>query len=249
MFDSERSKLIFPAGRSIGFNQNHVASGGTRLFSACPIGAGGGYVNVINGQKPLAIGGTPGKFVHSILGPMVKYADATDRTEFSGTSKLSQTITMAAILFFDHFNAITVTKFLNDDSSSTGVCLIMYKPAATELLHFQNKGIGQFDTTHQFVVNQPYFVAASVNLSAGGGTCRSVMRNLATGKLLSSSVSTSTGVAGVTDGKFTIGNDTAADTVGGVNMGPVMFSTKLCSLQELIMWSADPWSFWYPEAA
>lgn len=95
-------------------------------------------------------------------------------------------------------------------------------------------------------LNIPYFIAASVKSAS---TVNFVATNLVTGQIFSSATSTGTGLSTLQTTQ-NIGADWGGAGTGthfaDAYIATAMFAPSFTWMQALLMWAADPWSFWYP---
>ena len=87
--------------------------------------------------------------------------------------------------------------------------------------------------------NTLYFYA----VSATSGSQNGVVVNLATGQTVNGTNNVT--LTPIASTSWTIGSNYGGIGVG-VWFGPQMMGRKFLSLQQLMAWAADPWSFWYP---
>ena len=150
------SPLAYPAGVPTGFDPSHPASRNCWLSTAVNSGATGAY-NILTG-KPGTINGTPTFVQDSVIGPSIKYSNATDSTEFSGFStNATNSLLFAAIFRAPTAQAANQFIVTNTAGSATG---ILYLTLTTNLVSMQLGGSLTYTSTLGCTAGRWYFIVA-----------------------------------------------------------------------------------------
>ena len=228
-----RNPLAFPCGVAPGFDPAHPASF-NNFFSFVDNGSGFVGINpagtISNGH-----GGTITNIIDSINGPSVKFATAYQSFPIPNVS-VGSTMTLACI-----FNVTGFTSGTFVFSTSN------------------NFGPGYYNNNAFFPTNSNYFTGSSLLGFSGpcfmalsgsnNGIQNGIILSLKTGKFVTFSATNSGFVSSSTGSTLYIGaqNSSFANYLPG-SVSAVMASGSLLSMQQLLSWASDPWSFWYPEA-
>lgn len=233
-----QNPLAFPAGRAPGFDPTHVASRScSPNFGFSGIASGGGFVDLLTGRAGTQAG-APAGVCFGGTGPAITFTGVTDAITFTGKNVGAfSSGTIAGIVQFNSIGANYQSVFeLNSAGANLG--LLALRGVNHVLTIFT---VADAPSTILPLAGVPYFLAASL---LGGSMINYIVRNLATGALITQVVATGLSFAGTTGGVYKVGNNAAQQTLGGV--AAAMFNRTFMSMAELIQWSADPWSFWYP---
>lgn len=228
-----RNPLAYPCGVAPGFDPKHPMSDRIRFSGFC---SGGNFVEILSGGVG-APTGAPTPSINSHVGPAVLFPNSTNRTDFTGRSTINDaSVTIAAIMNLLNDGAAKI--FFSSSSANTG-----WRTAFVGLTTICTSGVlGDIGAAITVPAAGPIFFAMSAS-SAG-----SVMaiRNLSNGRLL-----TASGIgraSGAPNGTYCVGGHAAFANVQMLNpISLVMFAAQYHALQELVAWSSDPWSFWYPQ--
>lgn len=234
-----RPNLAYPAGLKAGFNASHIAVQGQvtgRIFSA--IAHNRNMVSLLRGL-PGTLGATAITFgMDGIAGPTAVFTDNSTScsSSFSGHSTGTDAVcTMAYIGVFP--STPTGTQVLASSSASNrmsmGVISGFYDVDVGAAFTDVSSGI-------PVLIGAPFFLCCSLRT----GASNFVLVNLATGKV-STGTSATAFTNNTTDGIFQIGANSQNNS-SNVNLSAVMYSPKSMNMSQLLAWSADPWSFWYP---
>lgn len=236
-----RDKLSFPASYSPGIKGDHPAA--AKLLIAT-VAINGNHVALTRGGARGTIVGTPTRKMNRILGETVAFPGATDRSNFGSFPTASVTnATIAAIFQLDVAPSLPIDVAGDSNGSNVGVGIGVIDTGEFTIR------FGNFFTMAgsiaKWAVGVPYFIAASVS----NGTTNYVVKRLDNGQLRSASFAVGAS-SSIGTGTFVVGG---RDSTSGRNSrGPVactMRSNSSLSLQQLLVWADDPWSFWYPDAA
>lgn len=253
-----RNPLVYPLGRRPGFDPNHVASKGRLLFSAI-----GSPIQCLFGGDRLpdpTWSGNPVNDVDSFLGPCRRYNRAS-LTQFDQFNNVDQTVQIGnnnniVGLIFTQLNTNTGSPIITWGTNAGGPSFAIGLGFFNATLSFFWGGGGQ-STFTDVVLNHPMFVGMSGNANPNS-VMNVVIRDLATGQYLLKARNTAIGSGGgiVSDGHCVIGGDNpnqipANGTTNGMKFGAFMLaagtgSNNFLSLEDLITWAEDPWSYWYP---
>lgn len=225
--------LAYPAGYAPGYNPSHIAAGGTR-FSG--ISVPGNFLNILSG-KVGTLSGTPTWAVKSYVGPVTYFTSSS--ASFTGQSTANdEACTIGTIVYPINQNNSCVFSSSGDNAGwrtiHGGFGAINYQLVAG--------GVAVTINTGDLVPGEysPWFLATSAGLS----TSCYVVKNLANGKTRFAE-STGPGSTLASNGTYMVGANTFGQNYYG-GIAAVMFSGRYNSLQSLLQWAADPWSFWYP---
>lgn len=228
------SPFAFPGGDP-SFNTAHELARDC-LFSGAP-GVGGVFVNLLNGKAGTK-NGTPTTTLGVNGAPQTNYLGATDNTVFTFPNTAFGAATMVGIFSMAGSPGGGSGGYVFN-TSAAGVLGIGYGIGGGPLGFTSN---GTPDTLNVAMPqNVPFFFAVSVT----SGIVVAVARNLITGALTTFTRSSASAITGG-DGNLYIGNrgTNSRQIAGGVSAA--MFSQRFTTLQELMKFSEDPWSFWYP---
>jgi hypothetical protein len=230
-----RNPLAFPSGMVAGFDPSHPLSKNIR-FSG--IASDGNFFNLLS-NKPGTVVGAPSANIDAILGSNATFTNSTDAANFSGQSTVNDgNVTICCIVYF---NSVSASQALFASSSvNTGWRFAYDNPSG--YFNIIAGGVTGINMGIAPVANVPYFLAASASSTQSSV----VLARLDTGKV---TFATSTGASPVApNGTYQVGNDTFSE-VAKAKISTVMFSASFTSLQQLLQFAQDPWSFWYPRKA
>jgi hypothetical protein len=231
-----RRKLIRPSpyrfpGTKPGFDSAHPASAGMASGRGVSILTfGGGFVDLLSGNKLTPTGAwTAG--VQANIG-------ATLNTSSTGYVILSSQSTASLN------NNLTAAFIFTASAVATEIDLLVFQISGSKVIFISSGVLTSYDgsahaTALGVTVGVPYFVI----VSQIGGVANWFLTNLNTGQLQTATsawswTGTQTGVAVICGGASHPWN-------GAFAAG--MFSPALLSPAQCVAWSADPWSFWYPQ--
>jgi hypothetical protein len=227
------NKLAFPGGLP-GFNGSHIAIGGAKVRLSAVSGNGSFF-----GLYPYS---TPGTNVNTVtrqivgIGDTCKYA-TTGYTSLPQSTSADYPGTAAAI--FQSTSLNTFSFLFSYDSISSAIVV------GGNNLTFRIAG-NYYGSSLPTSNNVPYFVIVS---------CDPVSKNInyLTKRLDTGAVATAVVTASAFGTDFgtpyTIGNfagGAAGTSLNGV-VAAVMRTNGYLSLQAMLAWANDPWSFWYPQ--
>lgn len=249
-----RNPLAFPAGRSPGYNPDHLIAGRC-FFSACA--ADNYYNRAVSQRASLANGNNTIQFgIDGTIGPWGKCstvgfgndANYFRYTGISGYKTDGDGFTVVSIQrtppTADGFVAATVAVH-KASFGSTGHGLIFF--SSFGLNHIINSSGSTFSGI-TIDADTPYFVASS-NSWGSPGRAVGVVRNLLTGKL---QVATPQAPNTTSPSDIDVVNifagyqDTASSRGGNVKHAAVMFTNRFNDIDMLSRMSLEPWDFWYP---
>lgn len=227
-----RGPFAFP-GRKAGVDLTNPASSKLRFSGV----ASGSNFRSVYGPVG-SVSGSPTASTLPWTGQGAGYA-TTAQSSFSGMSTVNdESNTLAAIVFLTTLPAGTTVAVSSSDTITGGVGLSFNSSAALFYIRW-----GRTNATSSLTVstNVPYFIAMS-----GDSLSESfVLRRLDNGVLRTDSTAIGTPTT-APSGTFAVGNNGGSRPLNGIISAAMMSGTRL-SLQQLIQWSADPWSFWYPK--
>ena len=245
----KNNPLTYPNGAKPQIDYANPAATNLRFVSA--MGTTGPIVlySLRDHQLPPTIVGTNTAFlVDSRLGPTVA-PPGNGTTVGLGWNvvpfPLDTSITTAAFVEMSSVTGASLTvTFSNGGVSGTGYALV-WNVGNNNKFGVYGGGVTNAVNSPAIVVNVPYFIAAS----NGPGGQSIVTVRLDTGQIFSST-STTSGAGNVTPacqgttGCYYYASDTGAVN-GRMRVGPVMFSGTYLTLQQLLQWAQNPWSFWF----
>jgi hypothetical protein len=249
----QRSSLLFPAGRTLMVNTNHPAYSGIRMACATVSTPG---INTGAANAPFNLLGT-GTFTAQTslatrangqfpgVGPA--YAGFGGNSGYSLAGQTVETLTSVTYGFIALFCAgrsPSPDVFVCNNSSvsaGTGGFYASIAGASTkpQIVVFSMGGTGTSRVSTLVIpIDRSVFIAGSVD----GSTSNFVCTDLTDGQITSSST---TGLTfAVNDGTVSYGG------VGGNHLnlsyqGAGMFSAADLTMDQLLTWARNPWSFWY----
>ncbi len=226
------------------FNPAHFMARGitkTNGFSGVAVN---GNIFDLQGARPATIAGAPTAKAYSAIGPTVDYAGGTDESQFTGRSTaVNSNNTFGLIFQLDSLNAGAGVLFAQSFNGGNPLLVtgIAYGASGANLNAIIATSLVSLGS-YTFLTGVPYFVATSYSTT----NYSTVILRLDTGQLLTFTGTGTFTAPGSADGSYCIGNVTAfgAAEIGG-GIAAAMFSPTLHSLQDLLLWAQDPWSFWH----
>jgi hypothetical protein len=241
-----RSISCVPGGKfQPGFDPNHIAVGagaisgaGANLLSAASVGAN--MVNLLTGHKGTA--STVTAVTDAPLG-RISSIGAAGSVNFANSTTCPARMTFGAIIRITTSN----TNALMSTSTGTGG-MQMVCTGGTNLLYVQFAGSSGLPQTTPIVINIPWFVATSCDLTNTSNYLYSyVAVRLDTGQVYTTTgTTTSAGAGTLTPTQSGGANVGGWTTFGTTRFAAAMMSPIYMPLPLLLAWAADPWSFWYP---
>jgi hypothetical protein len=250
----QRNPLAFPAGYAPGFDPSHVASSGISKASTgnvAPvinsfIAQGGNAISIAGLNTPGKAGAISGSIASALdasIGPCVNFATGANRIQFSTIIRTNYTLTYAAIV---KFNSLGIGNYLYyEDPNASGLVFRYNSSGGWYSYYFTGSSpAGGYLLSSSDV---PYFIAFSsfydgANLSANFLTRRLDTGQISTGTQTPLATTTSASAQNITN---VIGNASGASQ--GCKTAAVCLSNIYLSMQQLLSWAQDPWSFWYPQ--
>jgi hypothetical protein len=229
--------LLFPGGRTPGFDPSHVAANKIR-YSGIPAGAT--FLNLLNNTTS-TIGGTASLKI-TPMGPAVYTATGAANYN-SVTATASETpiaVTQAAIVTPITSNASGSYLFCTDVTNATTENALMILSLVVEF-----SCNGSYTSGITLSLNTPYFVAVSVRNNSGNLAGNFVVINLLTGQIFTATLTGTSRILQASTFNWGIGGNTL-NSRSGVQIAAVMYSVGYLSLQQLLLWAQAPWDFWYP---
>lgn len=233
----KRPNLLAYPGGNPGFNPSHVAANGIsgrRGFSG--VASGAGMISLLTG-KPASLASTFTGSIGGLIGPGVSSTSATSKMTFTGAVGPEQKVTIASIFTWVAGHDGT----LFSSSSGQNQQPAVYINGTTNV--FEAYGVTNVLSSGLVVTaGVPYLGIVSFN---AGGSSYFLLKNLLTGQVRTATTGDiGTSVAGT--GLYIVGADGfSGDNFAG-NIATMMYAPVFMTLPQMIAWSADPWSFWYP---
>jgi hypothetical protein len=226
-----RNPLAFP-GRAPGFDPSHPASTNV-ILSAIARADSAAFTNLLNGIASTTTG-TISSRIDSI-GPAVSCTTTLSAAVFNSVTLQSAP---AGMTFAAIFMVATVSDFLNmlftDGNNALQIGVTNYSKVSLYTTTIYD-GL-------QYSYNVPYFLAISIT----SGAAVFVLKNLSTGSVISNTLTSVTMPTGIGNGINLVGRVSYGPQYLNGIMAAAMYSEEHLSLQQLLAWAADPWSFWYP---
>jgi hypothetical protein len=234
--------LRFPGYLRPGFDKAHPCAGGTWL-SAIPVTTNN-FIDLLTGMQGAAntafpIGGTK---VRAYIGPAAGLDNSTGNqgVTFGAGGSLVTPVTpypatLAAIF--------TATALVNGNQtpiangSGGNIQLGIY----SNTFQINRWNASNDNTSFTPTAGVPYFLACTTDNVA---TTVIVWTRLDTGKIQYYTATPASGISATTF-EAVIGYTSGGNPMDGF-VGPVMISTAVNTLGNMLRWAADPWSFWYP---
>lgn len=244
--------LAFPGG-SPGFDPSHLAALGCKMSI---VNFGAAAVNLVNGQSSATANVPPNPVMDGVVGPALNFPGANPngiRFATGGTGTQDTVITYAAIVRVSPNGVGSNALMTNSTDSSNGSTFALANSSNIQI-NFNGSASPQFGGFN-LLAGQPYFIALSGN-NGGNPSSTSwvfniIVKHLVTGQVWTVARGTTTvGYSGGAGGGFCYGGDDAHFNDAGTNahLAAGMFGNGAAlTLQQLLQWAEDPWSFWYPQ--
>lgn len=232
-----RNRFAFPAGNP-GFDPMHLAAQElVQGFGVSAIATGSNFTSLLSGQPFTPSGTGLQNTIRGDFGPCAGVSGAASSGVYQLTGQSTATPsgqTVAAIFITANTNGGNVFAV---GSSST-----ILKVGNSNILRPQFGGAIQTFSVGNLPANVPVFYAASFKPAT---SCCLVCVRLDTGQIVGQgSISTATAAGAV--GTIFAGNTSVGNQSMNGYIAALMFAPIFLSLQQLLMWAADPWGFWYP---
>lgn len=257
-FQISRNPLVYPAGVTPGFDNNHVAARNVKFSGICHAG---GFINLLNGVRGAILSGTPTTAFDAQMGWGCDGGTA-QAYSFVGAvpAVLSDRVTMAAIFKYTDRGAGFSNRVLMADTNTGGTGVYFFSDsAATPLTSFSTMSwwgganITPPSSEENVLPNTPVLVIMSYDhgtTTTNFLTCKlgriTAGLNEMPGRIKYHVLSGSRGAASAPDGTITVmGSSTGLSGTKNV-VSACMYSHAFLSITEMLAWAADPWSFWYP---
>jgi len=151
---------------------------------------------------------------------------------------------MACIMLLTAINGNTPQRIM--DTAAAGSQSLGFDPTGTGASFggtVGNTGFALFLAGATYI---PYFFALSFFYNGASSLSAGVLKRLDTGSLLTNSVSTTLSAPTAGDGNLYLMNRGANSRQLDGYLAAAMFNNTFMPLPQLIKWSQNPWSFWYP---
>ena len=229
-----QSPLIYHGGRP-GFDPVHPASNGIR-FSG--VASNKDFINLL-ATPPLGVATGSSLVVDGLIGQAAKFSGFGHWVKFSGQSTANdQAATVGCILRLNALSG-TPTIFASAATTATGYALQINSSGA---MTFYNNASGITGaSSFSLIAGTAYFLGGSYN----SGVANFVAVNLQNGQIQTSSTTGMSTANTAPDGAYLIGSDQFGNSSAS-SIAAIMVSSNLMSIQQLLQWAQDPWSFWYP---
>lgn len=233
------SPFAFPGTRP-GFSPNHPATAGITVFhgfSGISTSVPNGFINLFNGKKNTG-GALTGQKILNPIGPAGTFS-TTSNLSYTGQTAgvVDASITLGAIFLVSSGSG---QQYIFSTSGTNAAW--RFGRNASGNLFLVAGGVVQIDSTIPIAnTSVPYFTA--VSSSASANKTNFLLLNLNNGALITQTTTSASPTA--TNGLYFVGTAFDNNALVG-NLAAVMFSPIYLAMSQLLMWSADPWSFWYP---
>lgn len=237
--------LNWPAGRSAGVNLAHPAAKGLR-FSSVAVGgqvpATGDMVNLLTGTPGVTTATAMTSEIDGNIGPVVStvlagVAVGNDRVQFPNQPAVTDSAWLSACIYrVDNGIVSGGGSDFSWFSLAAGNSNAYFGIAANQILIQSAPNFALEGPTLAF--STAYFLAASVNAAKLSW----LVLNLQNGDLQAGS-DTGFSTANASDGTYEVG--IRGNNIVG-QLAASMYSATFFTVEQLIAWGADPWSFWYP---
>lgn len=228
--------LLYPSGvRRARFNPSHPAAIKPQVAA---VALGPNFTDLISGKKGTTAGTVASNTVKN-LGPVFDTVGSGGfgLTSFSG-STVNFPKTYAVICTFTTLPGGAQGLIGNISTGSSGGVTLRGHSSGTVGINFS--GVTNVVTAGlTMVLNAPHFIACSMN----GSTYNFLLGRLDNGQILTEVV-TSASTPGASDGAYPICSDAGFNNFLGY-MATAMASDVYLSMQQLVAWAQDPWSYWY----
>jgi hypothetical protein len=269
-----RNPLTWPTGVTPGYDGSHVAAServrvsGVYLGNGKTTGSGwnqNGFFDLLHGVNAASNQSNIGHFMDGILGPCYAVGPYSRLAWFNagGTSSIPYVDeykgTVACIVRYASVydpNAASFYEFMSNNNANDGGIVIITSPADGGVsINCPNSSApyGMNPATAiKLVISRAYFLAIAYDTDSGGSVGNRtnwVLRDLQTGALQAQQGSgASFNPHKLAVNKFyTINGEQFNATGNDTRYATYYWSGKFHSLADLIQWSANPWSFWYPD--
>lgn len=239
-----QNELAYPAGVAPGFDPSHIAlRGAISAFSS--VAQGGTHINLRTGARG-GVGGSVTFGIDKDVGPStITTAGGSALVSFVGNPTVAPpALTMAAIVKFSS-GALSFYNCALAFGGTTNTSVWLIWPQTQPLTFWVNNATQIISTIGAVATGVPYFVIAS---GLSGGAVNFLIKNLATGKVLTETVAASA-VYSAPNGNIRVAaNGFSNSGFGGlVAASAAIVSNDRLSVHEMRAWADDPWSFWYPQ--
>ena len=237
--------LVYPGSTRAGFNPNHLAVGkGIVRYSG--VAAGANFANLLTAKVP-TINGTITATIDGTLGRTMTNTTASSYLSCPGVNDTSPgAVTFGGIVTPIGLAALFGVMFSNNNGSGTNADTWFYftSGAIVPTLFVQGGGVQAGIT---LTAGVPYFIV----MSTQGTILNSLVLNLRTGNVLTTSSSISKTIGTPTASTYNIGGTAgASNRYMNASLAAIMYSVNnFLSIPQLQAWAAAPWDFWYPPAA
>ncbi len=253
--------LAFPVGRAPGVDLGHIAFNGVGnsnslkhlVLSAVANPAAAGFLRLNNtyGTDPNlgTQSGSATAGVDKAIGSFWNSATSGGAQKYQWAMSASTigNVALPATLAVICRPTSTATSLALSIGASSGIAvagLVINTTGTCVDFNFGNQN-NNF-TSLVVTANQPYLMIVSV--VAALGVMNGLLLNLATGKVLTQTLASSAGGGNCfAGGNINIGNWVLSNTLSFPgSIAAAMIIPKFMSINDMLVWAQDPWSFWYP---
>jgi hypothetical protein len=235
MLIKARDRFAIPNSRLAGFDPSHVA--GKNVFVSA-LSVGSNFLSLLNGARGTLVGTPTAPAYDSLIGRATAFTSA-QATQFS-----SYTTTPAAVTFGAIIRTGALAGFdplLSTGSNAAGFAFYASRSGDVAIDCFAG---GTVHSGFGLVNNTAYFIVGSFDQTTTSWSF--AVCNLLNGSIKSSKGSTNPTPTNTYNGLFNIGSFQGNQCQS--TLAAAMHSTKFLSVNELLQWAEDPWSFWFPSS-
>jgi hypothetical protein len=235
-----KNPLVFPA-TAPGINWAHPAAQGFIRYSG--VALNGDFISLMNGSAG-TVTASPTALINSALGPAVKFSGTTDAVTVPVSTATDTTLTIGCIFVANTSNSAGVL-FTTDSQRGTNTIRLTLNSLGIEV---NTNSAVDFPTGVSVTIGVPYFLAVTLINDIVSSMPRFVLKRLDTGQVITFPVSSPSAIImAPSAGIASIGTGVRSNLVSGASIAAVCWTTALLSTPQLLQWSNDPWSFWYPQ--
>jgi hypothetical protein len=237
-----KNPLVYPGDRFPGFDPSHPAANGC-FFSGIAVSGQKNVINLISGSIGSAIVAVNSTPLDGAIGPTIlpnTAAGTTGGLSYSIASPATLPFTIAVIGRAPASVPASIQIFLTTTGTTNLQALTLM--STTGVLRATVNNAAKLSALVP-AAGRPFFAACSVTRSVAGSVLF-VLAQLDTGQITTDSVNNnSTIIAGT---GLRVGNSfSQLNSFTGL-IAAAMMSNAALTLNQLITWAADPWSYWYP---
>lgn len=240
-----RNKLVWPGGRAE-INRAHPAYTPHLRYAGVPLG--NNFVNLVN-AKTATVSGSPAAQISPLQGSGVYFPSGAGLTAPGIIDTPAIGVTMAAIVTpLDNSVSFGGVFYTGNGASASNDYGLTVSGGVFKLYNHGN--VQTLTGFPSYTVGRPYFVAmCEVATASGTLPCWwGVMVDLSNGEVWIGNTTGTNSITTPTAATFYVGGQGASHASLAL-VSAVMYSADPMTLNDMLGWAADPWSFWYPRRA